>query len=184
MFSQKHFRKQKIWMWSIVFALLALGIAYQLFPFLVSGFRTGAGALLAIMYLAAYLFMVIALPLMVFALLRFVYRIFLRPYWRLWRIKRWRNGSGTFRMNVALSALPSFTALPGNGYVIRDAKGAGFILLPAMMIDKPNYIRVMNPKSYQLNGIPTADAAGSSNYRVCASEGDCLTASGPCATSI
>src|SRR3954468_10609399 len=29
------------------------------------------------------------------------------------RIARWRNGSGTFRMNVALSTLPSFTALPG-----------------------------------------------------------------------
>src|SRR3954470_8438555 len=29
------------------------------------------------------------------------------------RIARWRNGSGTFRMNVALNALPSFTALPG-----------------------------------------------------------------------
>ena len=28
------------------------------------------------------------------------------------RIGNWRNGSGTFRMNVALSALPSFTALP------------------------------------------------------------------------
>src|SRR5262249_27398079 len=28
------------------------------------------------------------------------------------RIARWRNGSGTFRMNVALSGLPSFTALP------------------------------------------------------------------------
>src|SRR5881398_1017526 len=31
------------------------------------------------------------------------------------RISRWRNGSGTFRMNVALNALPSFTALPGTG---------------------------------------------------------------------
>src|ERR1700712_627925 len=29
------------------------------------------------------------------------------------RIGHWRNGSGTFRINVALSALPSFTALPG-----------------------------------------------------------------------
>ena len=29
------------------------------------------------------------------------------------RIRNWRNGSGTFRMNVALTALPSFTALPG-----------------------------------------------------------------------
>ncbi len=29
------------------------------------------------------------------------------------RMKRWSCGSGTFRMNVALSELPSFTALPG-----------------------------------------------------------------------
>src|SRR5437899_12083366 len=29
------------------------------------------------------------------------------------RIRHWRNASGTFRINVALSALPSFTALPG-----------------------------------------------------------------------
>ncbi len=31
------------------------------------------------------------------------------------RISHWRNGSGTFRMNVALNALPSFTALPDTG---------------------------------------------------------------------
>ena len=42
------------------------------------------------------------------------------------RIKNWRNGSGTFRMNVALSALPSFTALPGAG----DHLTAGIILAP------------------------------------------------------
>ena len=40
------------------------------------------------------------------------------------RIKNWRNGSGTFRMNVALSAPPSFTALPGDG----DHLTAGIIL--------------------------------------------------------
>ena len=44
------------------------------------------------------------------------------------RISRWRNGSGTFRMNVALSALPSFTALPGNG----DHLTAGIILGPSL----------------------------------------------------
>jgi phytoene dehydrogenase-like protein len=42
------------------------------------------------------------------------------------RIKNWRNGSGTFRMNVALNALPSFTALPGTG----DHLTAGIILAP------------------------------------------------------
>src|SRR4051794_11668438 len=44
------------------------------------------------------------------------------------RIKNWRNGSGTFRMNVALSALPSFTALPGAG----DHLSAGIILGPSL----------------------------------------------------
>jgi phytoene dehydrogenase-like protein len=42
------------------------------------------------------------------------------------RITRWRNGSGTFRMNVALDALPSFTALPSDG----DHLTAGIILAP------------------------------------------------------
>jgi phytoene dehydrogenase-like protein len=44
------------------------------------------------------------------------------------RIRNWRNGSGTFRINVALSALPSFTALPGDG----DHLTAGIILAPGL----------------------------------------------------
>jgi phytoene dehydrogenase-like protein len=44
------------------------------------------------------------------------------------RIKNWRNGSGTFRMNVALSALPSFTALPGTG----DHLTSGIIIAPGL----------------------------------------------------
>ncbi|HLZ01317.1 MAG TPA: NAD(P)/FAD-dependent oxidoreductase [Bradyrhizobium sp.] len=44
------------------------------------------------------------------------------------RMQRWKNGSGTFRMNVALSALPSFTALPGEG----DHLTAGIILGPSL----------------------------------------------------
>jgi phytoene dehydrogenase-like protein len=46
----------------------------------------------------------------------------------LTRMQRWKNGSGTFRMNVALSALPSFTALPGGG----DHLTAGIILAPSL----------------------------------------------------
>jgi phytoene dehydrogenase-like protein len=44
------------------------------------------------------------------------------------RIGHWRNGSGTFRINVALSALPSFTALPGAG----DHLTAGIIIGPSL----------------------------------------------------
>jgi phytoene dehydrogenase-like protein len=44
------------------------------------------------------------------------------------RINRWRNGSGTFRMNVALNRLPSFSALAGEG----DHLTAGIILGPSL----------------------------------------------------
>jgi phytoene dehydrogenase-like protein len=44
------------------------------------------------------------------------------------RIRNWRNGSGTFRMNVALNALPSFGALPGAG----DHLTAGIIIAPSL----------------------------------------------------
>jgi phytoene dehydrogenase-like protein len=44
------------------------------------------------------------------------------------RIARYRSGSGTFRMNVALSALPRFTCLPGPGAHL----GAGIIFAPTL----------------------------------------------------
>ncbi len=44
------------------------------------------------------------------------------------RIGKWRNGSGVFRINVALSALPSFAALPGPG----DHLSAGIIVSPSL----------------------------------------------------
>jgi phytoene dehydrogenase-like protein len=44
------------------------------------------------------------------------------------RITHWRNGSGTFRINVALKELPSFTALPGAG----DHLSAGIIIAPSL----------------------------------------------------
>ena len=42
------------------------------------------------------------------------------------RMKAWKAGSGTFRMNLALSKLPNFAALPGPG----DHHTAGIILAP------------------------------------------------------
>jgi phytoene dehydrogenase-like protein len=44
------------------------------------------------------------------------------------RMKAWKAGSGTFRMNLALSKLPDFTALPGPG----DHHTAGIILAPSL----------------------------------------------------
>lgn len=44
------------------------------------------------------------------------------------RMKGWACGSGTFRMNVALSKLPNFTALPGDG----DHMTSGIIMAPSL----------------------------------------------------
>ena len=44
------------------------------------------------------------------------------------RIGRYKCGSGTFRMNVALSELPSFTCLPGPG----EHLSAGIIIAPSL----------------------------------------------------
>jgi phytoene dehydrogenase-like protein len=44
------------------------------------------------------------------------------------RMKTWKTGSGTFRMNVALSKLPEFSALPAAG----DHHSAGIILAPSL----------------------------------------------------
>src|SRR5579863_5619010 len=44
------------------------------------------------------------------------------------RMKRWKAGSGAFRMNVALSKLPDFSALKGEG----DHLTSGIILAPSL----------------------------------------------------
>ncbi|MGO9135369.1 MAG: phytoene desaturase family protein [Methylovirgula sp.] len=46
------------------------------------------------------------------------------------RIGKWRCGSGTFRMNVALSELPDFTALPGR--TLADHHTAGIVIAPSL----------------------------------------------------
>jgi len=45
-------------------------------------------------------------------------------------MSHWRCGSGTFRMNVALSELPDFTCLPGRA--LADHHTAGIILAPTL----------------------------------------------------
>ena len=46
------------------------------------------------------------------------------------RMKAWKCGSGTFRMNVALSELPSFTALPGK--TVGDHHTSGIVIAPTL----------------------------------------------------
>lgn len=46
------------------------------------------------------------------------------------RMREFRCGSGTFRMNLALSELPSFTALPG--HALADHHTAGIVIAPSL----------------------------------------------------
>jgi phytoene dehydrogenase-like protein len=46
------------------------------------------------------------------------------------RIAKWRCGSGTFRMNVALAELPNFSCLPGRD--LADHHTAGIIIAPSL----------------------------------------------------
>jgi len=46
------------------------------------------------------------------------------------RIQQWRCGSGTFRMNVALSELPDFKSLPGK--MLAEHHTAGIIMAPSL----------------------------------------------------
>ncbi len=46
------------------------------------------------------------------------------------RMRQWRCGSGTFRMNVALSELPDFSALPGRS--LAEHHTAGIIMAPSL----------------------------------------------------
>jgi hypothetical protein len=74
----------------VILALILLA-AFALVPVLRSALRSGAGIAAGVVYILAYLFAVVMLPLMFYALMRFAYSVFLRPYIRVWRINRIRN---------------------------------------------------------------------------------------------
>ena len=54
------------------------------------------------------------------------------------RINHWRCGSGTFRMNVALSELPDFKALPGRSFAEHHA--SGIIMAPRLAYMEQAYL--------------------------------------------
>ena len=75
----------------IIVLVLVLLAGFALSPMLLSALRAGAGLAAGAVYVLAYLFAVVMLPLMLFALLKFAHSLFLRPYLRVWHINRIRN---------------------------------------------------------------------------------------------
>ncbi len=83
-------RKKRLKPWAVILVLVLLA-AFALVPMLRSALRTGIGIAEGAVYILAYLFAVVMLPLMFYALIRFAYSVFLRPYLRAWHINRIRN---------------------------------------------------------------------------------------------
>jgi hypothetical protein len=75
----------------VAILVLILLAAFIFIPMLRSALRSGVGIAADIVYVLAYLFAVVMLPLMFYALMRFAYSVFLRPYLRAWHINRIRN---------------------------------------------------------------------------------------------
>ena len=83
-------RKKRLKPQAVILGMVLLA-AFALVPMLRSALRAGAGIAADAIYVLAYLFAVVMLPLMFYALMRFAYSVFLRPYLRAWHINRIRN---------------------------------------------------------------------------------------------
>lgn len=83
-------RKKRLSPRAVILALILLA-AFAFIPMLRSALRAGVGVAASAVYVLAYLFAVVMLPLMFYALMRFAYSVFLRPYLRAWHINRIRN---------------------------------------------------------------------------------------------
>lgn len=83
-------RKKRLKPWAVILVLVLLA-AFALVPMLRSALRSSVGIAAGIIYVLAYLFAVVMLPLMFYALMRFAYSVFFRPYLRAWHINRIRN---------------------------------------------------------------------------------------------
>ncbi|MGB8130483.1 MAG: hypothetical protein WCG81_11885 [Candidatus Angelobacter sp.] len=82
--------KKRLSRWAVILPLILLA-AFAFIPMLRSALAAGVGIAAGIVYVLAYLFAVVMLPLMFYALMRFAYSVFLRPYLRVWHINRIRN---------------------------------------------------------------------------------------------
>jgi len=83
-------RKKRLSPRAVIFVLILLA-AFAFIPMLRSALHSGAGIAAGVVDVLAYLFAVVMLPLMFYALMRFAYSVFLRPYLRAWHINRIRN---------------------------------------------------------------------------------------------
>ncbi|HET9839112.1 MAG TPA: hypothetical protein VFR84_12810 [Candidatus Angelobacter sp.] len=79
------------WALRTLLVLTMLAAGYLFLPYLKSAMGEGLGLLSSALLVLAYVFALVALPLGLFALFKFGYSLFARPYLRLRRIQRIRD---------------------------------------------------------------------------------------------
>ena len=75
----------------VLMLVLVVLAGLVLSPMMAAVLRSGVGFALGLVYVLAYLFAIVALPIMLLALVKFGYSVFMRPYLRAWHINRIRN---------------------------------------------------------------------------------------------
>jgi membrane protein implicated in regulation of membrane protease activity len=83
-------RKRRLAQRVTLLALILIA-AFVLRFYLAAAVGAGVGIAIGAVYLLSYLLAVVMLPLMFFALMKFAYSVFLRPFVRVWHINRIRN---------------------------------------------------------------------------------------------
>ena len=81
----------KTWLKRLAILAVLAAATYLFRPVLSAAFGAGVGLATAAVYLAAYIFSAVALPLIFITLIKFVYSLWIKTYFRAWHINRIRN---------------------------------------------------------------------------------------------
>ena len=81
----------KSWPQRLAFAAIVALLIYATLPYFAATVRAGVSVSLIVLYLAAFLLMLVVIPWTTLWLFSFAYSVVAKPYVRAWRINRIRN---------------------------------------------------------------------------------------------
>jgi hypothetical protein len=82
---------KKLWRQRLAFAAIAVLLIYATFPYFAETIRAGVSFSLIVLYVLAFVLMIILIPWTTLWLFSFAYSVVAKPYVRAWRINRIRN---------------------------------------------------------------------------------------------
>lgn len=82
---------KKPWLQRLAVVAIAACLIYASFPYVAGMIGAGVDVSVALLYLLAFVLMIVVVPLTTVWLFSFVYSVVAKPYVRAWRINRIRN---------------------------------------------------------------------------------------------